>query len=261
MRLRDFFDKSSEQEYLMQLLSLNLIVDVGNRVDDYCLQRLSTLLSECINLEEFVLQYGFVGSKSGIKYRILFDTLKNSSKLKVFDISFNHVGYLSNDDIEFLSGFISSSNLEQINLNDNNLNELSFYNFKKLFEAMQSCKQLKYLYLSHNDLHIVDDNKFMVVCECLRGCQSLMNFHMSVPYISKERRQTILAIKEVISQRINPNTSSIIIKIDSISSEIAPTMESFSISDQTSTKVCQTTVVETKPIVRKRDRSSKCVLM
>ncbi len=261
MRLRDFFDASSEQEYLIQLLSLNLIVDAGDCVDDDCLQRLSIPLSKCIHLEEFVLKYGFIGSRSEVKYQILFDTLKHFGELKVFDISCNHVGYLIDDDIEFLAKFIDSSNLEKINLNDNNLNELSLYNFKKLFNAMQSCKKLKHLYWSHNDLHIVDDHKFEIMCDCLRGCKNLIDFHMSVPYLSKQRTEIIsVIIKETISQRIYPQTSSIIITTDHCC-EIATTMGSFSTSNQTSSNVCHTIVIDNKSVVEKADRSSRCTLM
>ncbi len=199
MKLIDFIEKESDQEYLATLSILNLTVDED--VDQDLLYRFSAVLSCCINLKEFILQYGFIGVKQDLKYNILFNVLRDSLILNNLDVAFNCIGNLIDTDIESLASFIASSSLERINLNDNNLYQLDNNNFKTLFLAITHCKNLKHLYLSYNELHNVSDYKFEILSHTLLRCKNLVYFEMVFPYIEENRRKEMLQIKNIITKR------------------------------------------------------------
>lgn len=204
MKLTEFLRKSNDRDFLANLTRVNLILDITNLVDENCLLKLTDALRNCVNLQEFVLQYGFIGSNSNnTNYSIIFLALHNCQKLKNFDLAFNHVGNLDDVDIEALSFFIASSNLENISFKDNELHKLSHDNLRTLFEAIARCKNLKYLHISDNDFHIVDDIKFDIICTSLKNCENLLDFYMLVPYMPSERQKTIFEIKNYIIQRKN----------------------------------------------------------
>lgn len=199
MKLIDFIEKGSDQEYLATLLVLNLTVD--DDVDQDLLYTFSAVLSYCVNLKEFILQYGFIGVQQDLKYNILFNILKDAVTLNNLDMSFNCIGNLMDADIASLSSFIAASNLERINLNDNNLYQLDNNNFQTLFFAIKHCKNLQHLYLSYNELHNVNDYKFDVLCNALLDCENLVHFEMMLPYIEENRKQEILRIKQIVIAR------------------------------------------------------------
>jgi hypothetical protein len=206
MKLTEFLEKSNDQNFLANLTKVNLILDISDVVDQNCLLKLADALWNCVNLQEFILQYGFIGINSNnTYYNIIFAALENCQELKIFDIAFNHVGNLDDSDIEALSFFIASSNLENINFKDNELNKLSHGNLRILFDAIAKCQNLKYLYISDNDFHMVDDIKFDIICASLKNCEKLLDFYMLVPYISSERQKKIFEIKNYITQRRDAN--------------------------------------------------------
>lgn len=207
MKLTEFLEKSNSQNFLANLTKINLILDVsGDVVNQTFLLQLADILWNCVNLQEFVLQYGFIGINSNnICYNIIFCALGNCQELKNFDIAFNHVGNLHNLDVKALSFFIASSNLESINFKDNELHKLSHGNLKILFDAIAKCKNLKYLHISYNDFHTVDDIKFDIICTSLKNCKNLLNFYMLVPCLSSERQKKIFEIKNYITKRRDAN--------------------------------------------------------
>lgn len=191
MKLKEFLKEFEEQNCLAHLIEdgkIYLSTDMSDVVEGNHLSKLADALSCCVDLQEFILQYGFIGiNPDNTNYGIIFNSLKKCQDLKSFDIAFNHAGNLSNADVEALSDFIAVSNLENINLKDNELNKLSYDNLVILFSAIAKCKNLKYLNISDNNFHIIDDDKFDVICDTLSRCKSLLNFYMSVPYISSQR--------------------------------------------------------------------------
>lgn len=202
MKLTELLEKSNGQNFLANLTKVNLILDISNVIDENFLLQLADALWNCINLQEFSMQYGFIGMKyHNTCYNIVFLALQNCKKLKNFDIAFNHVGKLNDLDVEALSLFIASSNLENINFKDNELDKLSPDNLKTLFDALAKCKHLKYLNISDNDLHIVNDIKFDIICTSLKNCEKLLDFSILVPYISSEREKKISEIKSYITQQ------------------------------------------------------------
>lgn len=254
IRLLEFVQKSEDttaSDYaewassLSSLVSLHLITSDVDNVNDDCLNKLSAILLQCVKLEKFVSQYGFIGCKTGINYGSLFNALQRISTLSSFDIFGNHVGHLKEDDLESLSSFIKSSNLKYINLAWNDLEKLTDDNFRKLFISIQESEKLEELNLTLNDFSSISQNKFEVLCSCLSGCPKLLRFYINTDHVATTRKQRLCDIKcrleaKKSQQHIQPLTPSILkqvtinleepvetqhtpLEITTVSEEVVPT--------------------------------------
>lgn len=218
LQLKDFLDmihddKHKEESFFYDLDEINLYVGIEVKVDNQVMLELSGLLGKCINLQSFVLPYGFIGinfDNGIINYSKLFDALKTCKKLKKLDISFNQFGRLNNEEIKSFCELVECSELECINLKDNDLNELSYENLSMLFTSIKKCKTLNNLDISYNDFHIIEEDKFNIICDSLMACENLLYFDMRCPYIAQNRQYRLLEIKSLVLSRLNHTNNNII---------------------------------------------------
>ncbi len=214
MKLQELLSKSEDRDYLESLTVIQLNFDANiDQIDNDYLLNLSSTISTCINLEELILQYGFIGTQRELNYSVLFQVLEKLSKLEKLDLDFNYIGNLKDDNIQAFANFISTSNLTYLSLVDNNLGLLNYYNLEKIFIALPKCKNLKHLYiLADNELHSKDDYTFNMIHQCFINCSNLINLECFTPYVSKEREAKASTIRAVIATRMNLNNNPILTK-------------------------------------------------
>lgn len=214
MKLQELLSKNEDIDYLESLTAIQLNFDENiDQIDNDYLLNLSSTISACINLEELILQYGFIGTQRELNYSVLFEVFEKLSKLKKLDLDFNYIGNLKDDNIQAFANFIATSNLTYLSLVDNDLGSLNYNNLEKIFIALPKCKNLKYLYiLADNDLNSNDDYTFNMIHQCFISCPNLINLECFTPYLSKEREEKVSTIRSVIATRINFNNNQILTK-------------------------------------------------
>lgn len=192
MHLVDFLQQAKNLEYLKDLKELCLATDQSILTifkQDPNLNIFANKISSCINLQSFILEFSFIGVYKDLEYKNLFRALKKLPNLTKISLASNSIGTLKEKDFLALVELIKDSNLEYIDLIDNDLYLLDHKNFAKLCDAIESCRNLQYLFiLMHNDLLTQDGVKFTMLCNCLLNvynrnphARRAESFYLSLP--------------------------------------------------------------------------------